>query len=140
MKKIVISLICLLCLCGCSNSLGFQVSELKPVNGIIGGAVSGSIKNISNTDCAEISVYVDYKNGAIKDEGFFYIKVPKKGEMVSFEDETLLGASDISNWTDYKLKLNRIECVTTIEECKKDDDCDLYETDEDDYEDEDDDY
>ena len=119
MKKVLILLICCFLLSGCLQN-GFQVSELKPVNGFVHNSATGSIKNVSNSDCVHAKINIIFSNGSINEDGWISIYVPEKGEIKSFEEETVYGATGITNWTDYKIKVKNVECDTTISDCEED--------------------
>ncbi len=108
MKKILFTILCCICLCGCGSK--YQVSELEPTLSADLPHVRGNIKKISDDSCNEIKVIFEYKNGSIKDEGYIILKNLEKDKIVSFNEWTV-GVSNVgTKWLDYKLKFKKIEC------------------------------
>ena len=115
MKKIILISLCYLCLCGsgCENSNnGYQISELIPNTYLDMAHLKGTIKNVSNNNCKEVLVQIEFSSGTIKDEGWIYIDSPKKGSSLSF-NEILIGASGIEDIENYNIKLKNIKCKNT---------------------------
>lgn len=109
MKKILIIVVCLFTICGCSKNEGYQVSELIPNTYLDMAHLKGTLKNVSNTTCKEVQINVEFSSGTITDEGWVWIESPEKGESISFND-IFYGASEIDNIEDYQVKFKNIEC------------------------------
>lgn len=110
MKKLLLAFLCCLIVCGCGNKNdGYQISELVPNTYLNMAHLSGTLKNVSNNNCKEVLVEVEYVSGTLKNDGYIYLNSPKKGDTVSF-NETLIGASNIENIENYKINLKNIKC------------------------------
>lgn len=110
MKKILSVVVCCVCLCGCEDkNVGYQVSELIPDSGIGIAQLKGTLRNVSNNDCAEVKINVEISSGTIKTKGYVIVDSPKQNENISF-DELFFGASDIDDIENYKIKFKSIEC------------------------------
>lgn len=109
MKKILLVAVCCLFLCGCDKYEGYQVSELTPNNGIGHAKLKGTLRNISNDNCKEVQINVEFSSGTIQDTGWIIVETPNKGESVSF-NEILYGASGITDIENYEIKFKNIKC------------------------------
>lgn len=68
-KKIIIVLICVICLCGCWKSK-IQVSEFHYQDNY----VVGTIKNLTK-EKLDIRIEFEYKSGSLKESGFCYEEI-----------------------------------------------------------------
>lgn len=114
MKKILLIILFCFFVCGCFNKYdGYQVSELIPNDGPFSlstsNYVEGTLKNVSNKTCKEVRINFTFSNGGIKDTGWIVVKSPEIDNYIGF-NEFAYGAHDITDWKNYKVTVDSVEC------------------------------
>lgn len=89
---------------------GYEISELSLIEKSYNATpeLKGSIQNKSNNTAKKLTIRVEISSGTLKKDCFVIMDSPKVGEIISFE-ETLYGATGITNIENYKVTLKEIE-------------------------------